>query len=92
MPIDVTGVLPPGVEFHGAEGLRNLLVNHRDEFVNTVTTKLLTYAVGRQVEYYDLPAIRKIVRQGAGGDQRWSSIIMGIVKSVPFQMRRSEPS
>jgi hypothetical protein len=55
--------------------------------VSTATEKLLVYALGRGVEYYDQPAIRKIVREAASGDYRWSSIIVGITKSVPFQMK-----
>ena len=53
--------------------------------------KLLTYALGRGVEYYDQPVVRKIVRQAAANDYRWSSLILGIVKSAPFQMRKTEP-
>jgi hypothetical protein len=56
-----------------------------------VTTKLLTYALGRGSEYYDRPAVRAIVRSAADSDYRWSSVILGIVHSVPFQMRRAEP-
>jgi hypothetical protein len=67
-------------------GLRKLLLSHREQFVGTVTQKLLTYALGREVEYYDMPAVRKITRDAAAGDYRWSSIILGIVNSVPFQM------
>jgi hypothetical protein len=62
------------------------LLSHREQFVATFTQKLLTYALGREVEYYDLPAVRKITRDAAAGDYRWSAIILGIVKSVPFQM------
>jgi hypothetical protein len=91
-PIDASGALLTGVRFEGVEGLRKLLVSHREEFVSTFTTKLLTYAIGRGFEYYDLPAIRKITREAAVNDYRWSSIIVGIVKSVPFQLRRSESS
>ena len=65
-------------------GLRKLLLSHREQFVGTFTEKLLTYALGREVEYYDLPAVRKITR--GASDSRWSSIILGIVNSVPFQM------
>jgi hypothetical protein len=54
--------------------------------------KLLAYALGRQVEYYDLPAVRRILRDSAPGDYRWSSIISGIVKSTPFVMRNSRPA
>ena len=64
-------------------------MNHPYQFVHTATEKLLTYALGRGVEYYDAPAIRKIMREAADSDYRWSSLILGIVKSTPFQMRRS---
>jgi hypothetical protein len=63
------------------------LVSQREEFVRTFTDKLLTYALGRGTDYYDQPAIRKIVREGAPSEYRWSSVILGIVKSAPFQMR-----
>jgi len=64
-------------------------VAQKEQFVRTVTGKLLTYALGREMEYYDAPAIRAIVRAGAADDYRWSSMIAAIVKSAPFQMRRS---
>jgi hypothetical protein len=89
LPIDASGALPDGSQFDGLAGLRALLVGHREQFVETVIEKLLSYAVGRGVEYYDRPAIRKIAREAAASDYRWSSIILGIVKSAPFQMRRS---
>ncbi len=89
-PIDASGVLPDGSRFEGPAGLRALLLSRPDQFVGTVTAKLLTYALGRGVEYYDAPAVRKIVREAAGEDYRWSAIILGIVKSTPFQMRRSD--
>ena len=89
-PIDVSAVLPDGTRFDGLPGLRNLLVDHHEEFVATVTEKLLTYAIGRQVSYYDMPAVRKIQRDAASGKYRWSTLILGIVKSAPFQMRRAE--
>ena len=88
--IDASGSLPDGAEFQGIEGLRDLMARHRDEFASTFTRKLLTYAVGRAVEYYDQPAVRKILREAAADNDRWSAIILGIVKSVPFQMRRAE--
>jgi hypothetical protein len=81
--------LPDGTSFQGANDLRRYLLDHREEFAMTVTEKLLTYALGRGVEYYDQPAVRKIVRS-AGPDYRWSSILLGIIKSTPFQMRRAE--
>jgi hypothetical protein len=84
--IDSSGVLPDGTGFDGPVGLRDILVAKRSMFVETFTERLLTYALGRGVEQYDAPVIRKIVRESASGDYRWSSIILGIVKSKPFQM------
>ncbi len=89
-PIDTAGVLPDGAAFDGLPALRDILHGRRDEFVATVTEKLLTYALGRGVEPHDRPAIRAIVREAAADDYRWSSIILGITRSLPFQMRRSE--
>jgi hypothetical protein len=89
-PIDASGVLPDGTKFEGPEGLRTVLLHHSDQFVTTVTEKLLTYALGREVEFYDRPAIRKIICDAQPGGYRWSSLILGIVKSAPFQMRLSE--
>jgi hypothetical protein len=66
-----------------------LLANYRGEFEETVTGKLLTYALGRGVEYYDLPVVRSIMRQAERDDYRMSALIVGIVKSTPFQMRRA---
>ena len=88
-PIDPTGVLPDGTRFEGAAGLRKELLKHPEQFATAVTEKLLTYGLGRGIEYYDQPAIRKIVREAAASDYRWSSLIAGIAKSTPFQMRRS---
>ena len=88
-PIDSSGVLPDGTEFNGPVGLREILVSKRDQFVETFTERLLTYALGRGVEQYDVPIIRRIVREASADDQRWSAIILGIVKSNPFQMRRT---
>jgi len=88
--IDATGRLPDGTEFSGPAGLKQaLLSGHRDEYLQTVTEKLLTYALGRGLEYYDKPAARAIVRQAAGDNYRMSSLITGIVTSTPFQMRRT---
>jgi hypothetical protein len=86
---DATAVLPDGTQFDGVAGLREFLLSHREDFVTTFTTKLMTYALGRAVEYYDYPAIRKVVREGAATNYRWSSIILGIVNSTPFQMRKA---
>ena len=88
--IDPSGTLPDGTAFDGFPGLRDILLERREEFVTTVTEKLLTYALGRGVEHYDRPAIRAIVREAAANDYRWSSLILGIARSLPFQMRRSD--
>ena len=89
--IDPSGVLPDGSTFQGPAELRQILLGKRDQFVATVTERLLTYALGRELEYYDAPAVRNIMREGAREDYRWSSIISSIIRSVPFQMRRSQP-
>ena len=85
--MDLTGVLPDGTEFEGPVGLRQALLAHPDRFVTTVTEKLLTYAVGRGVEYFDAPAVRSITRAAASDDYRLTALIMGVVKSTPFRMR-----
>src|SRR5256885_1623681 len=82
-----SGGLPDGSKFTGIDGLENGLLNRPDIFVGTLTEKLLTFALGRGVEYYDGPAVRKIVRDTEEADFRVSSIIIGIVKSTPFTMR-----
>jgi len=85
--IDVSGQLPDGTKFQGPVELRNLLLRNPEQFATTVTEKLLTYAIGRGVEYYDQPAIRGILREAAPSNYRWSALILGIVRSTPFQMR-----
>jgi uncharacterized protein DUF1592/uncharacterized protein DUF1588/uncharacterized protein DUF1585/uncharacterized protein DUF1587/uncharacterized protein DUF1595/cytochrome c len=90
-PVDASGTTMSGTNVDGLSGLRALLLEHRDQFPRTVTEKLLAYALGRMVEHYDRPAIRRIVRDAAAQDYRWSSLILGIVKSPAFQMRRSAP-
>jgi mono/diheme cytochrome c family protein len=91
-PIDTSGTLPDGAKFQGSVELRAWLISHREDFAEAVTEKLLIYALGRGVEYYDLPIIRKITRETARNDYRWSSVILGIVKSPEFQMRRVPPA
>jgi hypothetical protein len=86
MRIDAAASLPDGSRFDGPEGLRTLLVNRQGEFVRTFTEKLLAYSVGRTVEYYDLPAVRKIAKQAEAGNYRWSAVISSIVRSAPFTM------
>ena len=90
LPIDSSGNLPDGTVFEGPLGLRTLLLERRDQFVGTFTEKLLAYALGRGPEYYDRPTVRAITRAAASDNYRWSSIIVGIVQSTPFRMRRSE--
>jgi hypothetical protein len=88
--IDASGTLADGTSVDGPVALRTALLAHREDFVSTVTSKLLTYALGRGVEYYDGPAVRRIVRQAISNGATWSSVIIGIVDSPPFQMRMSE--
>ena len=88
-PIDASGRFPDGTRFAGPVGLRRLVEDRSDAFVRTVTEKLLTYALGRPLTHADMPAVRGIVRQTAAADHRWSAIVLGIVRSVPFQMRRA---
>jgi Protein of unknown function (DUF1592)/Protein of unknown function (DUF1588)/Protein of unknown function (DUF1587)/Protein of unknown function (DUF1585)/Protein of unknown function (DUF1595) len=86
--IDPSGVAPDGSKFEGATGLRQILVSRQDEFVGTVIEKLLTYAVGRRLDASDMPMVRRIQREAAAHESRWSAVILGIVNSGPFQTRR----
>jgi hypothetical protein len=88
-PIDAAGRLVDGTNVGGPVDLRNALLRRPDQFVQTVTEKLMTYGLGRSVEYYDMPAVRQIVRDASRDNYRFSSIVMGIVKSAPFQMRKA---
>ncbi|HEY1496688.1 MAG TPA: DUF1592 domain-containing protein [Candidatus Solibacter sp.] len=89
-PIDATGKLPGGAKFEGPAGLKQLLAaNYRDQFYSTVTAKLLTYALGRGLEYYDQPAVRAIIGQASRENYRMSAFVAAIVNSTPFQMRRT---
>jgi hypothetical protein len=87
-PVDATGALPDGTTFNGVGELRHALLNPPSRFVTTLTEKLFTYALGRGLEYYDAPAVRTVVRDTAADEYRFSSLIVGIVNSVPFQMAR----
>lgn len=87
-PINASGGLPDGTTFNGVDGLREAILNRSDQFVATLTERLLTYALGRATAYSDAPALRAIVRQAELDDYRFSSLILGIVQSTPFQMRR----
>ena len=88
--IDASGSLPGGETFVGAAGLRGALLDRPDVFVGTMTEKLLTYALGRGLDHADAPDVRGIVRAASEHDYRFSSIVLGVVRSAPFQMRRSE--
>jgi uncharacterized protein DUF1592/uncharacterized protein DUF1588/uncharacterized protein DUF1587/uncharacterized protein DUF1585/uncharacterized protein DUF1595/cbb3-type cytochrome c oxidase subunit III len=88
-PIDASGTTPDGTAFNGPAGLRDVLMKKQDMFVENFTERLLTYALGRGVEEYDYAALRTIARDAAADNQKWSSIILGIVKSTPFRMRRA---
>ena len=86
--LDASGALPDGTRFDGAEGLREALLSS-DLFVTTLTEKLMTYALGRGLTHYDMPAVRGILRDAAADDYRFAALLTGIVQSTPFQMRRS---
>jgi hypothetical protein len=88
-PLDVTGALPDGSEFQGIEGLETSLLRRPELFVRTLAEKLLTFALGRGIEYYDGPAVRQIVREAKEDDYRFSRLILGIARSTPFQMRNA---
>ncbi len=92
MPIDPSGVLVDGTTVDGAASLRATLVRYSPQFAQVVTEKLLTYALGRGVEYADMPLVRSIVRDAAGSNYRFSSLVLGIVRSAPFQMNVKQPS
>ena len=85
--IDASGRFPDGTTFDGMAGLRKILLNERGQFVNTVTEKLLMYALGRNLQYFDQPAVRAIVHQSAAGNYTLSSLVAGVVNSAQFQMR-----
>ncbi len=89
-PTDANGGLPDGSKFEGVSGLEKALLKRPELFVGTMAEKLLTFALGRGVDYYDAPAVRRIVRDARANDFRFSSLIVGIATSTPFQMRRSE--
>jgi hypothetical protein len=87
-PIDATGELPDGSKLNGPDDLRNALLANPDQFVQTLTEKLMTYGLGRLVEYHDMPTVRAIVREAAKDNYKFSSIVMQIVQSDPFQKRQ----
>ena len=87
--IDAAGALPSGATFSGVAGLKKALLDRPDTFATTITEKLLTYALGRGLDYYDAPTVRSITREARSKDYRFSSLIAGVIKSTPFQMRRT---
>jgi hypothetical protein len=88
-PVDASGSLPDGRPLDGPVGLQRFLLSQREQFVTTLTEKLLMYALGRRVDPSDAPVVRAIRRSAAASDYRWSGLVLGIVQSAPFQMRRS---
>ena len=89
-PIDASGVFPNGEKFDGIAGLKAWLLNHPEEFLSTVAGNLLMYAIGRNVQYFDQPAVRSIVRESARHNYTFESMVQAVVKSVPFQMREAQ--
>jgi len=90
-PIDASGVLADGTKIDGPASLREALLSRPNVFVGTLTEKLMTYALGRGLEYYDMPAVRAVVHRAEKNNYKFSLLILGIVNSVPFEMRRSQP-
>jgi hypothetical protein len=89
-PVDPSGVLPDGTRFSGPDGLKNLLLEHPDDFVRSTTERLMTYALGRELDARDQPAIRQIARSTEASRYRFANIVAAVVNSVPFQMRQSK--
>jgi mono/diheme cytochrome c family protein len=87
--VDASAVLPDGTKFEGPKGLQDILLSRKDQFVEAMTERLMTYALARGVESYDMPAVRAVRAQAAKDDYRMQTIILGIVQSVPFSMRRT---
>jgi hypothetical protein len=90
--VNAEGTMADGQPAVGVTGLRAALMKHPDVFVQTLTEKLMTYGLGRGLQEYDMPVVRRVVRDAGGQDRKFSAIIMGIVKSAPFQMRRKSDS
>jgi hypothetical protein len=90
--LDVSGELVDGSTFVGPAGLRQNLMRYSPQFVRTMTEKLMTYALGRGVQHFDMPVVRQIVRDAAQNNYKFSSLILGVVKSNPFQMSQKAPT
>jgi hypothetical protein len=87
--VDPSGMLPSGAKFQGPADFRRALLGHKDAFALNLMQKLLTYGLGRGVEYWDMPSVRQIAREASTGDYRWSRLVKAIVTSTPFQMRKA---
>ena len=85
--IDASGVTPDGARFEGPRELRDVLLRQPERFAGAVVEKLLAFSLGRALEHYDRPAVRRIVREAQGSGYRWSSLIRGVIRSAPFRMR-----
>jgi len=92
LPIETFTSLPDGTEIDGIPGVKRLLLGDPERFVSAVAEKLLMYAIGRNVQYYDQPAVRRIVRDAADDDYTFQALIRGVVESVPFRMRKAAPA
>jgi hypothetical protein len=88
-PIDPSGTLFNGAKVNGPAALRQMLASRPEVFSGVMTEKMLTYALGRGLEYYDMPAVRQVLRDAAPGNFKFSSLVLGIVKSTPFEMKLS---
>jgi hypothetical protein len=85
--IDASGVFPEGTRFEGIAGLKQELLRHPEQFVHTVADRLLMYSLGRNLQYYDAPSVRAIARDAAPANYTLPSLVLGVVRSRPFQMR-----
>ncbi len=92
VPVDSTGTLYDGTKMKGPAGLREALLKHSDTLIRNFTENLMSYALGRRVEYYDEPTVRAIARKAAQNDNRFSEFVFGIVNSAAFQMAKAEPA
>ena len=91
-PVDASGAFPGGRSFEGVDGLKGVLLEQPELFVNALTERLLMFATGRNVQYFDAPAVRTIVREAAEDDYRFASLVLGVVRSAPLQMRMKSPA
>jgi len=89
-PIDASGTLFNGAAVNGIAGLRQMLAGNPDVFVGVMTEKMLTYALGRGITYNDMPVVRKIMQDARTGNYRFSSLVLGVVKSAPFQFKEAK--